>query len=196
MAITSIKTGSSFTTLTKYDSFLAGNPAFNPSSYESIATVTGNGTTNTYTFSSIPSTYVSLQLRFNIVPSTAGGAYYIRLNGDTAANYSRHGLLGNGSAASASGAANTSNMPLSIMSAGGAVATYPGVGIVDLIDYASTTKNKTLRAISGYDNNSTGAAIELDSGSWRSTSAVTSLTFYYDYNIANGSTIALYGIKG
>jgi len=164
-------------------------------SFESIATFTGNGTTGSFTFSSIPSTYSHLQLRFGIVPSTAGGAFYVRLNGDTATNYSRHGLLGNGTAASAAGAANTSNMPLSIMSAGGAVATYPSVGIIDLIDYASTTKYKTLRAISGYDNNSTGGALELDSGSWRSTSAVTSLTFYYDYNVATGSTIALYGIK-
>jgi len=176
-------------------SFSSGVAA-STSSYESIASYTGNGTTGSFTFSSIPATYSHLQLRFAIVPSTAAGAFYVRLNGDTAANYSRHGLLGNGTAASAAGAASTSNMPLSIMSAGGAVATYPSVGIVDLIDYASTTKYKTIRAISGYDNNSTGGAIELDSGSWRSTSAVTSLTFYYDYNVATGSTIALYGIKG
>ena len=47
MAITSIKTGSSFTNLIKYNDFLAGNTAYNPippNSYESIATVTvGSG---------------------------------------------------------------------------------------------------------------------------------------------------------
>ena len=39
------------------------NAIANASSYESIASFTGNGTATNYTFTSIPSTYKSLQLR-------------------------------------------------------------------------------------------------------------------------------------
>jgi len=63
MAITSIKTGSSFTNLVKYNDFLGPNSAYIPTSYESIASATGTGSSNTITLSSIPSTYKHLQLR-------------------------------------------------------------------------------------------------------------------------------------
>ena len=57
MSISSVKTGAIG------DSLLAGNAAYNPSSFESIATVT-LGSSGAVTFSSIPSTYKALQLRF------------------------------------------------------------------------------------------------------------------------------------
>ena len=56
--------------LPKYRSMLAGNAAYVPSSYESIASATGTGSSGTITFSSIPSTYQSLQLRVSCINTT------------------------------------------------------------------------------------------------------------------------------
>jgi hypothetical protein len=204
MAITSIKTGSSFTNLTKYDSFLAGNTAFNPSSYESIATFTASGGETSTTFSSIASTYKALQLRV-IYRDTTGvaGTYNLRLqfNGDTTgANYVLHYLQGNGSAVSALG--STANGYIELVSfgaTGGTAASIFGVGICDIQDYASTTKNKTVRAFGGRDANvaNTTSTISLSSGLWLSTSAINSMQVIpADTAFAAGTTIALYGIKG
>ena len=50
---------------TNYSSFLAGNAAFVPGAYESIASTTvGSGGVSTITFSSIPDTYKHLQIRY------------------------------------------------------------------------------------------------------------------------------------
>ena len=66
---------------------------------------------------------------------------------------------------------------------------------------ANTNKYKTTRALSGFDVNGTvsgfGGRVGLTSGNWRSTSAITSVTFTVD-NAANfsvNSKFALYGVK-
>ena len=80
--------------------FFANAPAA-AGDYESISTVTvGAGGTSSISFSSIPSTYKHLQIRF-IGTCTVSGEYsqavYMRVNSDTGSNYSRHSLGGNGS---------------------------------------------------------------------------------------------------
>ena len=89
MAVTSVKTGSSFTNLTKYNDFLGPNSAYIPTSFDSIASATGTGSSGTITFSSIPQTYKHLQIRgigrLDVV--TGGVSTRIRLNGDTTSNY-------------------------------------------------------------------------------------------------------------
>ena len=198
MAITSIKTGSSFTNLVKYDNFLAGNPAFNPSSYESIASVTAAGGETSLTFSSIPSTYKHLQVRWVNQLSAAGSTgIWFRPNNDSGANYAYHQLTGNGTAASAQG--NTSSSIGMIAASFGYNANYKNVGVFDLIDYASTTKYKTGRAFSGFEDNSGTATstLRLTSSLWMSTTAVSSLVVYMNTDaFMAGSTFALYGIKG
>lgn len=166
----------------------------NASSFESIATATPTAT-KTITFSSIPSTYVALQIRYSVLTATAGDDVFYTLNGDTGTNYSRHFLYGDGTAAAASGQATQSFL---IADSGSAETgtTQPMVGIIDIHNYASTTQYKTTRGFNGVDKNGSGI-ITLNSGSWRSTSAVTSITLYTTtYNYAAGTTFALYGIKG
>jgi len=195
MAITSIKTGSSFTNLVKYNDFLGPNPAFNPSSYESIASFTPTSGSS-ITFNSIPSTYTHLQLRC-LTMQTLGNGYSlgITFNGDTSAVYTTHTLYGNGSSATASGGANTTEYtPIGF--GPGLVSSNPNVGIIDIHDYASTTKFKTARSFFGADNNSTNGSVELTSGLYRSTSAITSITITFVSTGPTGSSYALYGIKG
>jgi len=202
MPIISLKTG------TKSRSLLVGNAFFNPSSYESIASATGTGSSGTITFSSIPSTYASLQIRFTARVSSGGettpiGLYFL-LNGDTGSNYTQHDLSGNGATASATGY-NTSSVggePFLKRSVAGSAMTSDivGVGIIDILDYASTTKAKTVRSISGLNFNtaSTNEIILLQSNLWTSTSAINSITIKTGggQNFATSTVVSLYGIKG
>ena len=177
------------------------------SSYESIATVTATGVETTISFTSIPSTYKHLQLRgIGRSVTTAFGAtsvnYIFKLNSDaTSANYRSHYLVGNTSTAAAGSNSGYAGMFINggAVSAGTTAGTY-GAVIIDFIDYASTTKNKTVKAITGQDFNtaSTYQGINLDSGVWINTAAVTSISFVNDdpAAYAAGSTWALYGIKG
>jgi len=87
-------------------SMLAGNTAFNPSSFESIATATGTGSSGVITFSSIPSTYQHLQLRWiaRTTDATSGfESILIRYNGVTSTSYGYHYIEANGSTVSAAG---------------------------------------------------------------------------------------------
>ena len=72
-----------------------------------------------------------------------------------------------------------------------------GATVCDILDYTNTNKYKTVRALSGHDQNGSGV-IQLRSGFWRSTSAITSITISNDQiaNIAEYTRFSLYGIKG
>jgi len=175
------------------------------SSYESIATYNGTGSSATITFSSIPSTYKHLQLRMIIKGTSTLGGYAnlckIALNSDTTAtNYYNHYLLGDGSSASAnSGNTNAAWALVSAGSASSANGAYSAT-VLDLLDYANTNKNKTMRALTGIDTNG-GGGIILGSILWSDTSAISSITIsntdtVYFGNFTTGSSFALYGIKG
>lgn len=170
-----------------------GAPA---TAFESIATITPSGV-STITFSAIPSTYQHLQVRAIAKRDSAStsGSSNLRLNGDTGSNYVRHFLRGSGAAATAG--ASTGQTSIECFEHTGndaAVANMMGVLILDVHDYASTTKNKVIRTISGNDQNGAGN-IYLTSGLWLNTSAITSLTLFSSTNYLN-TTFALYGIKG
>jgi len=204
MAITSIKTGSSFTNLVKYNDFLGPNSAYIPSSFESIATVTAAGGETSLNFTSIPGTYSSLQIRGIAKDTYTTGTgeatdTTITFNNDTAQNYRNHQLRGNGTSAVAAAPANaTYSMGALVTMIYGTATNMFGVSIIDIHDYASTTKYKTVRGFSGGDLNSgtTTSNLRLGSGLWMSTSAITSVQIQAVVSgFAAGSTFALYGIK-
>ena len=171
-------------------------PSLNASSYESIATTTvGAGGQASITFSSIPQTYKHLQLRILGSDDGAGSEYgNMTFNGDTAANYSSHQLFGDGSSAQANGFTNNNQIYLHRIS--GSITNTFGAIIVDIYDYANTSKYKTVRELGGYDANGSGR-ISFSSGLWFNTNAITSITA-----TTGGSkwlqytSFALYGIKG
>lgn len=207
MAITSIKTGSSFTNLTKYNDFLAGNTAFQPTAYESIATVTvGSGGAANIEFTSIPSTYQHLQIRGiarNSNASNGGLNINMQFNADTGSNYSHHYLgtyQGEGAAVWAGGTANASLMIPFLMPTNSLGASIFSAGVIDILDYKDTNKYKTIRGFGGYDMNGATSGynyLNLDSGNWRSTSAITSIKLYGSTgNFMQYSKFGLFGIKG
>jgi hypothetical protein len=170
------------------------------SSYESIATISPTTGTKTVTFSSIPSTYKSLQIRA-IARTDNGGPgndfIYMRINGDTSSIYATHRLEGDGTNAGANGFANSTYNLYGYLPNNGALASTFSGQIIDLIDYASTTKNKTTKFFSGINvNSSSNTQLQFSSGLWNSTAAVTSISFtVVNYNFQLGTTFALYGIK-
>jgi hypothetical protein len=167
---------------------LSGGVAAATGSYESIATFSGSGV-STITFTSIPSTYVALQIRSIAIGTDT--TIYLQFNSDTGANYTQHRLIGNGSTVAAAGFTGETN----ITNICRAQSTYPGVAITDIHDYASTSKYKTVRNFRGEDANGSGN-VYLNSGLWLSTSAITSIKLTTTANMSAGTQFALYGIKG
>jgi hypothetical protein len=169
--------------------------------YESIASTSGTGSSGTVTFSSIPSTYTSLQIRMigrSNLASTGTVSGRVQLNGDTSsASYTSHMLFGNGTSAQVDSAASGTYTGMLLPTARDAnAANIMGANIIDIHNYTSTTQNKTMRAFSGVDINGTGA-VYLQSGLWLSTAAVTSISLVLTTsNWTSATQIALYGIKG
>jgi len=158
-------------------------------SFESIATFTGNGSSQAATFSSIPSTFQHLQIRAAVL--TAGGSPTLIFNGDsTAANYSRMFIRVAGATQTTQGV--TSNQ-LALFP-NGTAGINPSTLIMNIYDYASTSKYKMVQWTEAYL--SSGAPMTVFSqGLWLNTAAITSIGFgTLDYTVNN--MIALYGMKG
>ena len=173
--------------------------------FESIATATVSGSSNTITFSSIPSSYTHLQLRILARGTANGGSanpliLFMRANSDTGANYANHRLVGNGSTVAAGGSSSETRMTPAVYADSGYPANVYGAIIIDIHDYSSTTKNKTVRTISGVDDNTgtTSSQFNLRSDLWMNTAAITTLTFENNGgdNFNSNSKFALFGIKG
>ena len=170
-------------------------------SYESIATVTvGSGGTSSVSFSSIASTWTHLQLRIMARSSSAssGGTYMtMRFNSDTGTNYSMHDVGGDGSSAFAEAYTTLDQIYVNRVVRDGTTASIYGVMIIDILDYANTNKYKTTRTLGGFDANGSGR-IDLDSGNWRNTNAISTITLTATNgaeNFLTNSHFALYGIK-
>ena len=164
--------------------------------YDALATVTvPSAGAATIDFVGIPTGYKHLQLRIIANVSTTD-AINIRFNGDTGNNYALHRLEGNGSSASASASTTRNNIAILTGAGFASTASTFGASIVDVLDYTSTNKAKTTRALSGSDRNGSGG-IELDSGLWFATpAAITSINIYPSSGtIAQYSQFALFGVK-
>ena len=168
-------------------------------SYESIATTTvGAGGSSSISFTSIPSTYQHLQVRV-IARGTAAYTYsnlFFQFNTDTGSNYAYHYLYGTGSAAGGAGGTTQTSILGTRITDGSATANVFGTSVFDVFDYSNTNKYKTLRHLGGVDNNG-GGEIDLISGLWMNTAAVSSIQIVSgNGNLAQYSSFALYGLKG
>jgi hypothetical protein len=169
-------------------------------SYESIATTTvGAGGSLSITFSSIASTWQHLQIRMIAkCLNTAGGSTQMQFNSDTGANYSWHYLSGDGASASAGAGTSTNYINTNV---GQQDTTQYFTAVIDILDYDDTTKYKTTRTLTGIDKNGSGS-MQINSGNWRNTAAITSITITPQSNTSptnqfqQYSSFALYGIKG
>lgn len=187
----------------KYASLLVGNDAFSPSSFDLISSTILTSTASTVTFSSIPNNYKHLQIRYVARNDRAFAfdTFMLRFNGVSTNSYIVHDLYGNGSSVTSSAAGGSSaqsQMQLTtwLPTAQSAANAFYG-GIVDILDYGSTTKNTTVRMLGGKHDASSYNDVRLNSGAWFNTSAVSSITLFAgSSNLVSGSRFSLYGIKG
>ena len=154
-----------------------------PATYEPIATTTLGSSASSITFSSISSAYTDLRLVVTILTT---GNTNLQFNGDTATNYSVTALTGDGTSASSSSVTSKTSM----WGQQGAL-NNPSLWTVDIFNYTGSTF-KTCLITTSADGNGSGYT-EREVGLWRSTSAITSLSFSGGtYNA--GTTATLYGI--
>lgn len=158
------------------------------------STVSGSSTT-TLTFDNIPKTFPHIQFRVFGRGATAfsgGLSIYTNPIGMTNSALRRHALTGNGSSASSTTDAGIGLT--SLIADGGATANVFANVIVDILDWASTTKNMTIRGIGGYDSNGSGI-VSLSSGLIvPSGGTLTGFNLQTDGVWIAGSRIDLYGI--
>lgn len=166
-------------------------------SFFSIETISLSSSQSPVTFSNIPQTYTHLQIR-GIARTdrvSAEDVFKMRLNSDTTeTNYYNHYIAGDGGTA---GSYSQNNSFTGVVSSNSATTQIHGVFIIDILDYTNTNKFKTSRILTGNDRNG-GGQVWLSSQLWKSTSAVTSVSFIPNIgsNFMQYSHFALYGIKG
>jgi hypothetical protein len=162
--------------------------------YDSLATVTvPSGGAAMIEFAGIPSGYKHLELVvFARLTTSNANQMPITFNGDTSSIYADHNLRGNGSSASAGADINASPMYIDRIPGTATSSGTFGATRILILDYASSSKYKTLRALFGYDANGSGL-VGLNSGLWQSLSPITSIKITDNY--AQYSQFALYGVK-
>ena len=181
----------------RVNSALAG---YESNYFHHLETVRLGGNAASVTFSNLDrySDFQHLQLRYVLRTDRASVPYSngaLRLNGDTGSNYNAHYLVGTGSAVSSGFVSSATSMLIGNQPGGTFTTSAFAAGIFDFLDAYDTTKFTTVRCLSGHTGNDT--TVSLQSGLWRNTAAVTSITVlnWDSANLAAGSRFSLYGLK-
>jgi hypothetical protein len=167
--------------------------------YDLLETTTLTSSASSVTFSGLGSytDYAHLQVRMVARNGTNTSSPNITLNGDTGTNYARHNIYAyNGSVTSSSVAGNGNIDLVAFNSDSNSGTNEFGVGVIDILDFSSTAKNTTIRALGGREQGDTIDFIALVSGAYFNTAAITSLAINVFGDFAIGSRFSLYGIKG
>jgi hypothetical protein len=179
-------------------------------SYDALASYTvPSGGTSAITFAGLPTSGQYSHLQIRGISRTNRATYNtdnftMRINSDSGSNYSWHQLNSPpNTATSTVGVAGYSNQTFMY---GFSTATSVETGIfggavIDILDYASTSKYKTVRALTGADTNGQASGytgyVSFTSGFWMNTSAINSITLYPDYgtNFLEYTQFSIYGVK-
>lgn len=172
------------------NSLLAG---YQGNQFHHLETIRLGGTAASVEFTNLSrySDYQHLQIRTCTLSSTAYW-YTVRLNADaTTSKYRSHFLRGNGSAVDSQTWDGSAGGMQLIGHTGSTTA--PGVSVVDILDPFDTSKNTTLRGLTGF----VGNEVVLTSGAFFDTAAINSIAIRQEstFLFVAGSRISLYGIK-
>ena len=179
-------------------------------SYFKIASTRLTGNQSSITLGSIPTTYKHLQLRLKVrgqsgEPSGSGAVVFYFNSISSGTNYPRQNFYCWGTNFVTAFYNNTDQMTVGLYMRGGGPANYSNGLVCEILDYASTSKYKLLRAYggvagdqaSGAQNNS-GAGLGMG---WLATNnptstQITSITITPDQSgFGAGTTFSIYGIK-
>lgn len=184
--------GAGFGAVTTIPSTLVG-------SYDALASVTvGAGGLSSIDFIGIPTDYSHLQIR-GIARSTVASDrddILMRINSDASSAYGGHQINGTGSGVNVGTLGGTPTVTYlypAYVSAGSNTANIFGTFIIDVLDYATTSKYKTWKSFSGIDLNGSGNIMQR-SGFYENFASITSINFSMS-NFAQYSQISLYGVR-
>jgi len=166
-------------------------------SFNSIASVTASGGgLQTISFTSIPSTYTHLQIRYASKNQAASDTTLIRFNNDSGSNYSYHRLSYSGSfSATSYPSATYGELPATAYSGTGSGVF--GSGVIDIFDYTNTNKYKTVKMLGGFRDLGSGGSTAFNSMAYYSLSAISSIQIIPSPNWVDApSVFSLYGIQG
>ncbi len=120
----------------------------------------------------------------------------LKINNDgTAGNYTSAQYLGGGTSTAYAGttAASASGMPLAGIGGSTSPTSYASLGTVQISNYLGTVFFKGVICTNRYDQ-SGNTLNEIHSAHWKSTAAITRLTFSLPTSFVNGSVFTLYGV--
>jgi hypothetical protein len=168
-----------------------------------ISEVVTSGSQSSVTVSSIPSTYRDIKIVVSGRGTTAATStgLNLTLNGDSGSNYDFERLYSNGTSMGtpANGLAQTSIYFADLVAAS-ATAGVSSTAEMTIYNYAGTTFQKALDGVYQLKNGTAAAGNFFtfkNSGWWRSTSAVTSLTLTPAAGaFQDGTVVTVYGIGG
>jgi|LauGreDrversion4_2_1035121.scaffolds.fasta_scaffold28349_7 hypothetical protein len=163
-------------------------------SWTAIASVTvGSGGAGTISFTSIPSTYTDLCLKYSARSNNSNTIDYVYINfNSNGYNASMRWIQGTGS--SVNGGSEATGY-LGTIDGNTATASTFGSTDVYIPNYAGST-NKSFSVDNVQETNATAAYMQLLTGLWSNTSAITSITMKPDVNsFLQYSTATLFGIK-
>lgn len=161
------------------------------SSYSSIQTVTVTSNQSTIVFNSIPQTFATLEVRW-----FSFGGSYATVSTQNGTGSREHYLAGIGSG---NGIAGSNSSSLAPDDSSPSTSSSPTTAVMQIIDYSSSNKLKSIRSLEGWDNNGSGTILLNSAFLDASANAITSLTFTATGGntvFTNGTQVALYGIKG
>ena len=162
-------------------------------SYDLLETEILTGSQASVTFSSLgdyASDYQHLQLRAVHLHTSSNGTILGQFNSDTGSNYRVHALRGNGTAVSSADYGSRTSLVLGVDVPN---TTTAAAMVTDLLDPFNSNKYTTVRSLAGYGS---GGNINLYSGLWLNTNALTTITLSSasgDFN--TGSRFSLYGLR-
>jgi hypothetical protein len=160
-----------------------------------IASQVGTASGVEILFSSIPSTYQDLRLVINAIPSNAGSILGIYANQTTGNTCSTTWLKGDG--ATPTSARATGNIIIYPGGTNSTSTTIPTIYALDILNYANTSRFKTVITRTASDLNGSGYTT-LSAGLIQTTSAINALslsTLNGGYFWTGNTTATLYGIR-
>ena len=161
--------------------------------YEKISAVNLTTTAASIEFTSIPQTYTDLRLVLCSKLTGNNDSIYLQFNGNSSAVYDQIIFYGTGSTPLGS-VKNSNGTYMGFPQAWGA-RDYPFIITGDIMNYSSSSFQKTLLATGGTVNGTTrGLSIEI--GLWKNTAAITSIFMAgFSYSFTANTKCTLYGIK-
>jgi hypothetical protein len=170
---------------------VSGAPAM-----EWISTTYGTGSSASIDLTSIPQTYKHLQLRMQMFADN--NAAKMTFNNVTTSTYASHRLHNSSSTALTSDNEPSQAQIWMRYTVGTSDPYVVPTVVCDILDYTSTTKNKTARWLAGRTDTASGTHyVLLGSGFLQSTNAITSIKLDSAVGSFRTNTrISLYGVKG